>query len=302
MALIDSDGETELITQVDRHLRQGRIARPFAQAVDRAMHRRRARRRGGQHIGRRQAIVVVGVEVEPGLRKAPDHVAHGVRDPLRGHDPERIRQHEVGDTAVRQTLHQAVDIARLVLIAVGPVLQVDVDLEAACQGDGDRFAHVRRVFVQGLAELTATVRLAALGEQVQHPPPGAGDPLHAAPPVHEPQHLHALRQPARGRPIDDPGQRVLLPRRDPRRGHLDAVHPHQVQQRLGDVHLFVRGEGHPMGLLAVAKRRVHDQDGAGGVGHGQGLGKRQGSRTRACSPLFYRLKSPSPGVGRPQWL
>ena len=130
VGLVDPDDKAELVAQIDRHLRQGGIAGPLAQAVDRAMHRRRARLGGGQYVGGGQAIVVMGVEVEFEPGEAPDHVPHGERDPLRGHHPQGIRQHEMGDTAARQVLHQAIDIARVILVAIGPVLEIQIDLES----------------------------------------------------------------------------------------------------------------------------------------------------------------------------
>ena len=62
---------------------------------------------------------------------------------------------------------------------------------------------------------------------------------------------------------------VEFPGGDPRRGDLDAVHADRLQQDLGDAELLHRGEGDPLGLLAVAQRGVEEADGAPwrGVGH-----------------------------------
>ena len=148
------------------------------------------------------------------------------------------------------------------------------------------------MLVQGLAELAATVGLAALGKEVQDPPAGPGDPVDALSAIDEPQHLDPLRQPPRGGPVDDVGNSLQFPRRDPCRGHLDAVNPDLVQQRHGDVRLLVRGEGDPLGLFTIAERGVHDQNRAGGIGHARvsvgivGCGRLlDGCRPRGHKPL-----------------
>ncbi len=134
-------------------------------------------------------------------------------------------------------------------------------------GVADGRAHVGDMLFQGLAELAVTVLLAALGEQIDDPPAGTADPVHALPAVDEAQHLDATREVAPLGPVDDLRHRIGLAAGDPRRGHLDAIDPHQFQQCLGEIDLFVRRKGHALGLLAVAQGGVHDEDVAAGLAH-----------------------------------
>ncbi len=127
VGLVDPQVQPEVVAQVDRHLRQGGVPGALPQAIDGAVDRRRTRLGRRDDIGRGQPVVVVGVEVEPEVGKAPDHVRHGGEDLLRGHHAQGVRQHEVIDARVHEAIHQPVDESRIVAVAVRPVFQVEVD-------------------------------------------------------------------------------------------------------------------------------------------------------------------------------
>ncbi len=113
-----------------------------------------------------------------------------------------------------------------------------------------------------------TVLFTALGQQVDHAPAGREDPAHALAVVDESEHFHPVGQPRPPGPADEVGHGVDLAVGYPGGGYLDTVHPHLFQQCLADVGLFLRGEGYPMGLLAVPQGGVEDLDTGGRRIHG----------------------------------
>jgi hypothetical protein len=72
----------------------------------------------------------------------------------------------VAQARVRQPLHQAEDIVAAVPVAVGPILQVDIDREPAVLGKANVVAYVLGVLIEGLAELALAMLGAALGESI----------------------------------------------------------------------------------------------------------------------------------------
>ena len=134
--------------------------------------------------------------------------------------------------------HHLVDIGRIVPVAVGPVLQIEIDLQALFLGVVDGLLDVCCVLREASVELVAAVLFAALGQQIDHLAAGFADPVYAALEIHEAEHLDPLGQADPLGPFDDIGDRLLLALGDPRGGHFDTVHLELFEQRLGDVQLL----------------------------------------------------------------
>src|SRR5690606_30751892 len=220
VAFVDGQGHAHLVPQHHRHLGEGGVARPLPQAVDGAVDGRHPGAHRRHHIGHGETVVVVGVKVEAHPGVAGDHVGEAGVHLVGGHHPQGIRQHHMADADVADPVHQAVDVVAAVPVAVGPVLQVDIDGKPPGQGMGHRQVDALDVLVEGHAQLFAAVFLAALGEQVDDPPAGVDDPVDTAFMVDEAEHFDAAVEALVPGPGVDGGHRALLTLGHAGGGHL----------------------------------------------------------------------------------
>ncbi len=130
MALIHIELAFEIIAQIHHHLRQGGVTGTLPQAVESAVDAGGTLFGRREGIGRGQAVVVVGVEVETCLGEALAHIGETGRHLGGGHHPQGVGQHKMANGGILQGLDQGVDILRAVAVAVGPVLQVEIDIQA----------------------------------------------------------------------------------------------------------------------------------------------------------------------------
>ena len=196
------------------------------------------------------------VEVQVGI--ASDHLAHEGSGLLRIEDAERVGQHETLHTAVLQRIDKSKHIVDVVLHAVRPVLQIEVDMDAQFVGIVDAAADVRHMLLEGLLQLEAAMPFAALAEQVDILASAVGNPIQRGLSVNKAKHLHTIQHASLTRPPADVGDGLLLAIGHTCRGHLDAIHIQVHQQHARNHQLLVRHKAHAIGLLAVAERRVHD--------------------------------------------
>ena len=159
-----------------------------------------------------------------------------------------------------QFVHHLENIVAAVGVAVGPVLQIDIDAEVALAGVVNAAANALQMFFRRNAELFAAVFFAALGQQVQGCAAAGANPVHAALVIGEAEHFHALQQVLVARPFGDARQRGLFALGDAGRGDLNAVDFQRMQQRLGDADFLCLREGDALRLLAVAQGYIHEMD------------------------------------------
>lgn len=252
MALVNRDVESHTVLEIDRHLGQGGVAGALAQAVDGAVDRARASLDACQRVSGAKPIVIVWMKIELQLREAVHHITDRGKHLIGSHHPQGIGQHERADTGIPQAIHQLVDILGAVFVAVRPILQIEIDYEPLFMGIVDRLADVCNMLLQRLVQLTPAMLLAALGEQVDHPAAGIGNPVDAAGKIDKSEYLDPVAQTDAVGPFDNIGYRLLLPFRDPCGGHFDTVYLELFQQCLGDVQLLPRGEGDTLSLFTIA--------------------------------------------------
>ena len=169
------------------------------------------------------------VEIELHLRIPVNHVADTGIHLIRTQHPQGIRQQETVDPTLLYPVHQTEYVFRFIAIAVGPVFQVHIDLQALVPGVADGFPDVRNMLFQGFIELGTAVFLAALGQQVHGPAAGLDDPVNAALVVDKAQHLNALQVALAGRPLVDGGNGRLLAFRYLRGSHLNPINSQPFQ-------------------------------------------------------------------------
>ena len=258
----------------DRHhdFFQRRIARPLAEAVDRALDLPCAARDAGQRIGDREAEIVMAMGREDrlvGIRHARDHLAehrgiflrNGIADRVgqvdrrgagldRGVDAaNQIVDRRAGRVhrrpldildEVARLLHRGGDDVEHLLLALAHLVREmdrrggDEGVDARALGDADRLAGAGDVARDGAGEA---------GDG--HVGAGAtGDFLH----------------------------RLEIALTGDREAGLDDVDAHLLQQ-FGDLELLLEGHRGAGALLAVAQRGVEDDDAVlAGVGCGGGHG------------------------------
>ncbi len=128
-------------------------------------------------------------------------------------------------------------------------------------------ADVRQVLLEALFELLGAVFLTALGQEIDDMATGLLNPPRTLAVIDKAQHLNALAQALGIGPVVDGAYRGLLTAGDTGGGDLDTVHLEGGEQRLGNVEFLLRGEGDPLGLLAISQGGIKDLDGMGWAGH-----------------------------------
>ena len=243
------------------HFLERAVARPLAEAVDRALDLAGPRLDGRQAVGHGEAEVVVAVgadhrlvDVRHAVHQALDHTVHvrgrGVTDGVGNVHRCRARGNHRLDHAAEE-----------VDLGAGRVLGRELDVSAVAPrprhaGDGAG-EHLRL----GHPQLELTVDRTG---REKHVDPGLLRGLErfpgpvdvgvvAASQAADPRALHHLR---------DLTHALEVARRCDREAGLDHVHPEQ-HERLGDLQFLGEVHARPGRLLAVAERGVEDADWAG---------------------------------------
>jgi hypothetical protein len=241
-------------------LGEARVPRPLAHSVDARVHAARARTHGGEAVGGRQAVVVVGVELEDGIGPGGRHQTHVALDVVGSEDPERVGQVDAVDFQLAQELDHGEDVVERVAHSVRPVLQVDVHRQALAAGVTDGLADPAPVPLGRHVELAATVALRSLDQEVEHAPARLDDPVDGRGAVAVAEDLDAGAQALLARPLGDQAGGLAFPLGDAAGRDLDAVDSHVLQQQPRQLQLFRRGVGHVRGLLSVTQGHVHHGD------------------------------------------
>ena len=253
-----------VLPRPERHhdLLEGRVARPLADPVDRALHLPGALHDRGQRVRHRLPEVVVAVDGEDDpvqpldlLADAGDPLAplawNGVPDGVR--DVDRL---STGLDRRRQ------DVAHVVEVGSRGVLRRELHVFAVRAGVADGVDRRLEHLGPGLAQLVLQVDVGGRDERVDSRLPGVLHGLPAAVDVAEP---HAGQAADGRRVLQRPdllghlaGGFEVLVRRD-REAGLDDVDL-QAGQLAGHLELLHRVHGEARRLLAVPQCRVEDDD------------------------------------------
>ena len=172
-------------------------------------------------------------------------------------DAERVGKHNAPDGQVRKAFHQGKYIVGVVLYAVAPVLEVDIDADAFLLGVVDGAANVGDVLFERLVQLSFAMLAASLAEEVHALATALHNPIHALRLVDKAEHLHPVELGVLACPTRDALHGLLLALRDTGTCHLDAVYAHILKQGTRYHELLVRHEAHAARLLTVAQGGVH---------------------------------------------
>ena len=107
-------------------------------------------------------------------------------------------------------------------------------------------------------QLTATVFLTTLSQQVHHPTARLGNPLDGVVAIDEAQYLNTVELVYLTGIAADHFHSILVAVAHLCRGHLDTVHVDVLQQHPGNHQLLVWQEAHAGSLLTIAQCTVHD--------------------------------------------
>ena len=272
-------GAIEVVARAQGHdnLFERAVAGPLAQPVDRALDLSGAGLDGREAVGHGHPQVVVAVDADDGavdvrhtLAERLDHAVHvagrGVADGVGNVDRRRPGGNRRFD-------HLAEEIG----LGPGRVLGRKLDVRAIAR----RPPHPRHRVTHNLLliHLQLVLAMDGAGRQKDVDPrtlgrtdgfPGAVDVF-----------IATAGQPANRRPanrLGDLANGLEVARRGDGKAGLDHVHA-QLDQRLGNLHLLRQIHARPRRLLAVAKRRVENDDSSRRVlflsilfffGHGQG--------------------------------
>ena len=141
----------DLVVQYGNHARQWRIARPLAETVDGRMNAVYSRFYRRHHIGDRQVIIVVRMEIEPDIRITPDHLAAKSIRIVGIEDPQRIGNHETSDRSTAQGIHHIEHVLRRMDHTVGPIFQIKVHRNAHPRSLRNRRADILHMLLRSLA-------------------------------------------------------------------------------------------------------------------------------------------------------
>ena len=144
-----------------------------------------------------------------------------------------------------------------------PVLEIHVERDAVLRAVLDRPADVVEVLLVRLLQLLAAVMQRALRQQVDDARADRFRPVDRSIAVDEPENLDAIGPALRLGVIDNRLHRAALALADARRRHFDAIDLDGLEQPLGDGALLLGHHRDAFGLLAIAKRRIHDLDTTG---------------------------------------
>ena len=238
----------------------GQVTGPLPQPVHGRMQALDAGKYRLESVGRSEVVVVVGMEIEMDGRITLHHSPAVFPCPRRIQDTQGVGQHDPFNGRVLQGVYQEEDVIRRIGHPIGPVLEVDIDLQAFGDGETDIPQDVVAVLLRGLPELGGHMAERAFGQEVHHLSAGRTDPVHGKAAVHEAERLHSAELPARGGPGADLAEGLMLTAGHARRGHLDPVDLQFLQQQARNGQFLVRIERDAGGLLAVTEGGVQDFD------------------------------------------
>ena len=214
----------------------------------------------GQRVGHRHAEVVVAVHGEDRLVRRPARVSRTVRNIWKYSSgvgvADRVGQVDGGGAGLDRRLHAA---AQVVDLGAGGVLRRPLHVVAPSCGRASTWkCTISSTCSADFCSLCLRCTGRGGDEGVDARPPGV---LHRlAGPVDV--LLAGARQPAHHRALDalgDLGDGLEVALRGDREAGLDDVDAHLVEE-VGDLQLLLEGHGGAGALLAVAQRRVEDED------------------------------------------
>ena len=157
----------------------------------------------------------------------------------------------------------SVDVVHAADHPAGPVLEIHVERDAVLHAVVDRLANVVDVLLVRLPQLLAAMMQRPLRQQVDDTRANGLRPVDGSIAVDEPQNLDAIGPALRVGVVDNRLHRAALALADARRRHFDAIDLDGLEQPLGDGALLLRHHRDALGLLAIAKRRIHHLDTTG---------------------------------------
>ena len=242
-------------------LLQGRVARALADPVDRALDLARAGHQSGERIGHGEPKIVVAVHGEHDIAQARHELVEPAQEggELVGH---RVA-HGVGDVDRGGALRDRdrAYVGGVLDVGAGGVHGRELDVIDVLLGVGDRRPGLTLdVLARGL-QLVADVDVGGGDERVDAWTRGVADRVVGGVDV---GHV-GPGQPGDHRALDRPGDRLHgleVARRGDRKAGLDHIDA-QARELLGDLQLLLGVERDARRLLAVAQRRVEDDDAVG---------------------------------------
>src|SRR6185503_15832109 len=121
-------------------------------------------------------------------------------------------------------------------------------------------ADVVEMLLVRLLQLLAAVMQRAFRQKIDHASAHRFRPVHRSVAIDESENFDAARKALRLGVVDYRLHRTPFAFADARRGHLDAIDLDRLEQPLRDGALLFGHHRDAFGLLAIAKRRIHDLD------------------------------------------
>jgi len=121
-----------------------------------------------ENVCYRQVVIVVRMEIETQFRIAGGHLDTEVIRFLRVQDAQRIGQHKPFDRFLTERIDHLVNVLRRMAHAVGPVFQVQVDIDTHLPGIGNYLFYIVEMFFRCFAELFGHMLIRAFTQQVDH--------------------------------------------------------------------------------------------------------------------------------------
>src|SRR5690554_4142167 len=238
LGLVEAVGDFQMVVHHAQNAGQRGVAGSFAQSVDGGVYPAYAGLEGDVHIGYRKVVVVVGMKIEmhPGVTIA--HGLTGLPGLVGTENAEGVGQHDAFYFGFAEGIDHKKDVVAGAEHAVGPILEVNVDGDAAFFGFGQYALDVGQVLFGCFSELTLYVLERAFGQQVQDLATGGFYPVEGDLAVYKTEDFYFVETVVFGGPLGDALNGSEFPFRDPCRGHFEAVDFQLVEQEAGDGQLF----------------------------------------------------------------
>ena len=149
------------------------------------------------------------------------------------------------------------NVGETVAHAVGPVLQIEIDLDSLLFGIEDFVRHFLEMLGRRLPQLNAAMVFGALGEQVDDLSAARLDPVDRLAAVDETEDFHRLEAAAVLGPLQDADDCVAFALRNAGRTDFETVHLQAVHEHFGQFEFLGRSEGDAGSLFPVAQRGIH---------------------------------------------
>ena len=258
LILIDIGLGMELILENHLHAGQWGITTALAQTVDCNMDTLDATEHSCQRITHRQIVIVMGVEIEMGIRIALHHLAE-VLDTLQGiHDAQGIGQHKPADADIAEPIHHIVDIRGRILHTIRPVFQIEIDCQAFPASVLHLMDDILEMLLRCLVKLFLAMAQRALGQKVDSLTTTGFHPVYTLAAINESQHLYPIQHVYLAGITAYHTDSLFLTIGDACRGSLYAIYIQIAKQHAGDDQLLVGQETDATGLLAIAQCGVQD--------------------------------------------